>query len=190
MKKLVQAVALTLLLVGSTVIAQAQKIGYLNSAALLAELPEVKKADANLTALQKQLQKQGEAMAARMQTKYQQAMEDAKSGKLTKAQEEQASKELQVMQAELGKFEEKMQRDLGAKREALLSPILKRVDDAIKAVAKEKGYKMVFDSSTGAIVYADGDDITAFVKVKLGMAATAGKAPAVVSPAAGGRKGK
>ncbi len=185
MKRLFQAVVLTLFFIGTTTVAQAQKIGYLNSAALLAELPEVKKADANLTALQKQLQKQGEAMAARMQTRYQQAMDQAKT--MTDAQKEQASKELQQMQAEIGKFEEKMQRDLSAKREALLSPILKRVDDAIKAVAKEKGYKMIFDSSTGAIVYADGDDISAFVKAKLGMAATAGKAPAVVSPASKGK---
>ena len=40
---------------------------------------------------------------------------------------------------------------------------------------------MIFDSSTGAIVYADGDDITPFVKGKLGMTVTAG-AP-VSSPA-------
>ena len=112
-------------------------------------------------------------------------MEQAKT--MTDAQKEQASKELQVMQAEISKFEEKMQRDLGTKREGLLSPILKRVDDAIKAVAKEKGYKMIFDSSTGAIVYADGDDISAFVKAKLGMAATPGAAPKVVS---GVKKGK
>lgn len=37
----------------------AQKFGYLNSQALLAELPEVKQADANLQALQTQLEKKG-----------------------------------------------------------------------------------------------------------------------------------
>jgi outer membrane protein len=183
MKQFIQLGLFAAAMLCGSVVAQAQKIGYLNSAALLAEVPEVKKADANLSALQKQMQKQGEGMAQRMQAKYQAALE--KGDKLSKAEQEQVGKELQVAQSELAKFEEKMQRDLGTKREALLSPILKRVDDAIKAVAKEKGYKMIFDSSTGAIVYADGDDITVFVKAKLGMAATPGKAPAtVVSPSA------
>ena len=189
MKQLIQASLFAAAMFCGVNAAQAQKIGYLNSAALLAEVPEVKKADANLSALQKQMQKQGEGMAQRMQAKYQAAMERGQKGTLPKAEEEQISKELQVAQSELAKFEEKMQKDLATKREALLSPILKRVDDAIKVVAKEKGYKMIFDSSTGAIVYADGDDITVFVKAKLGMAATPGKAPAtVVSPSAGKKK--
>ena len=189
---MIKAVKLGLLLCAmlcTTLTTQAQKIGYLNSAALLAEMPEVKKADANLSALQKQMQKQGEAMQTKMQAQYQAAMEKAQKGSLPKAEEEQTSKSLQQQQQQLAKFEEDMQKSLGAKREALLSPILKRVDDAIKVVAKEKGYKMIFDSSTGAIVYADGDDITVFVKAKLGMAATPGKAPAtVVSPTVGKKK--
>lgn len=52
-----------------------------------------------------------------------------------------------------------------AKREELLKPILTKVDDAIKAVAKESGYAMIFDTSTGAMLFAaDTDDVTALMK--------------------------
>ncbi|MBC7774905.1 MAG: OmpH family outer membrane protein, partial [Phycisphaerae bacterium] len=39
-----------------------------------------------------------------------------------------------------------------------------------KAVAKENGYAMVFDTSTGAMLFAsDSDDLTELVKKKLGL---------------------
>ena len=191
MKKIIALLAFAIAALASTT-TQAQKIGYINSAALLAEMPEVKKADANLSALEKQLVKQGEAMQARMQEKYKATMEKAQKNQLSKPEEEQASKELQQMQAELQKFEEKIKRDLAAKREALYSPVLKRVYDMIKVVSKEKGYELILDASTGAIVYADGDknNITPLVKARLGVAASPGAAtaPSVkTTPAATGK---
>ena len=52
---LLTAVLLTGSIGGNTL--KAQKFGYLNSQAILAELPEVKQSEAELEALQKQLQK-------------------------------------------------------------------------------------------------------------------------------------
>jgi outer membrane protein len=52
-----------------TVALQAQKFGYINSQAMMAELPKVKQADSDMEAYQKQLQKKGQDMVTAFQTK-------------------------------------------------------------------------------------------------------------------------
>ena len=67
----------------------AQKFGYLNSQALLSELPEVKQADANLQALQAQLEKKGQQMVSELENKYKDLtyIFDSSAGILLYAQE-------------------------------------------------------------------------------------------------------
>jgi len=146
----------------------AQKFGYLNSAALLQEMPEVKEAEANLATLQKQLQAKGQKMVEDFQTKY---------ADLESRQQEIAPKDLEVEvqklrdeEANIGKYEQDMQRQLAEKRETLLQPILDRVNAAIKELAEAEGYTYIFDSSAGVLLYADeSTDVTDKVKTKLGM---------------------
>ncbi len=60
------------------------------------------------------------------------------------------------------------------KNAELFNPIQVKADAAIKAVSKEKGYAYVFDTANPALVFFDGgEDITALVKTKLGISATA-----------------
>ncbi len=92
------------------------------------------------------------------------------SGILTPLQAQQRQAELQKQQEYIQKFEQDAQQLVSAKREELLKPILLKVDEAIKAVATENGYAMIFDTSTGAMLFAnDTDDVTALVKKKLGL---------------------
>ena len=52
----------------------------------------------------------------------------------------------------------------------MFKPILKRIDTAIKAVAKEYGYFYIFDSSSGVLLFVpESRDVTNLVKKKLGM---------------------
>jgi outer membrane protein len=150
--------------------AEAQKFGYTNSQAILMEMPDVKRADAKLADLQKQLQKKGEQMLKAYQTKRADLQRRYDGGEISPAQ---ANKELEALGQEeqkLMKYEQDMMTQLGQKREELIKPILQKVQDAIDAVAKEKGYKYVIDSSTGVLLYADpSNDITSSVKAKLGM---------------------
>ncbi len=63
MNKMLKLAALALFLtVGMATSLTAQKFGYVNSTAILAELPAVRAAEADLEALQKQLQKRGQDM--------------------------------------------------------------------------------------------------------------------------------
>jgi len=149
--------------------ADAQKFGYLNSKALLAEMPEVKQANSNLEALQKQLQKRGQQMLTTLQTNYQDLQRKEQQGELSPKQLEEEAKLLKQKEEELGKFEQDMQKQLLEKENQLLQPILEKVNQAIRAVAQENGYTYIFDASLGFILYADeASDVTNLVKAKLG----------------------
>ena len=150
----------------------AQKFGYLNSAAILQEMPEVKQAEADLEVLQKQLQSRGETMLQEFQAKYQELERKNQQGEISPKELEEESQALKADENKLAQFEQDMQRQVLERRDALLQPILDRVNTAIEAVAKEEGYTYIFDASpgTGILLYADeSTDIVEKVKAKLGM---------------------
>ncbi|MDX1939917.1 MAG: OmpH family outer membrane protein [Saprospiraceae bacterium] len=149
--------------------AQAQKFGYINSNAILAEMPLVKQADATLEALQKQLQKKGQGMVEQFQKDYAAVQQKVERGELSPKQQEEEAKKLETAQADIQKFEQEMVQQLQTKRNELMDPILKSVNDAIQAIAKEGGFQFIFDEAV--LLYKDTSmDVTAQVKAKLGIA--------------------
>lgn len=146
----------------------AQKYGYVNSTLILSELPESKQMDVNLQALSEQLKKKGTQMLTAYRQKEEAAMKEKERGTLSPVEEEKILAELQEKQQELMTFEGEMQNDLVAKRNELLNPILEKMNTAIQEVAKENGYKMIFDSQV--LLYAEEDaDLSAKVRAKLGI---------------------
>ena len=149
-----------------------QKFGYLNSAALLQEMPEVKGAEANLETLQKQLQSKGQKMLEEFQAKYIELERKNSQGEIAPKLLDEEAKKLKEDETKIAAYEQDMQRQIYEKRETLLQPILDRVNEAIKAVAAEEGYAYVFDASpgNGILLYADeATNLMDKVKVKLGM---------------------
>jgi len=68
------------------------------------------------------------------------------------------------------KFGEDAQQNITRKREELLKPILEKVNQAIKDVAKAHGFIMVVDSGSGVLLFADYSiDIMPLVKKALGL---------------------
>ena len=100
---LLTAVVLMGVMGGNTL--SAQKFGYLNSQAILAELPEVKQSEAELEALQKQLQKKGQTMLETLQADYQVMQKKVDSGELSPKMQEEEGKKLQVREEDLNKFQ-------------------------------------------------------------------------------------
>ena len=161
---------MTTMLFAGAVQSEAQQIAYVNSSKLLAELPEVKKADSNLNTLQKQMQTKGQEMVQELQAKYQELAQKEKQGELSPKQIQEQAAKLQQEEQEIAKYEQEMMQTVNKKREELLQPILDKINNIITEVAKENGYNMVLDSSSGVVLYADeSDDITDKVKAKLGM---------------------
>jgi outer membrane protein len=172
MKYLLKYTLILALALGVSSNISAQKFGYLNSAAILQEMPEVKQAEADLEVLQKQLQARGETMLLEFQTKYQELERKNQQGEISPKELEEESQALKADETKLAQFEQDMQRQVLERRDALLKPILDRVNAAIAEVAKEEGYTYIFDASpgTGILLYADeSTDVVEKVKAKLGM---------------------
>lgn len=170
MKKLIKISFLFVALLCMTSTLQAQKFGYVFSMQILAEFPETKQADANLESLQKVLQKKFEDKYAAAQKEAAQLQADFEAGKLSPVQQEEAQKKLAAREKEILDFQQDIQKQIADKREALYGPILEKVDAAIKEVAKEGSYTMVFNADAQVLLYADeSTNLTDQVKSKLGM---------------------
>jgi len=188
MRKLINVfvVAAGLLFTANMANAQ-QKIGHVNSEDVFANLPESKSAQTTLENLSKTKQAEIDVMIKEYQTKMTAAQAKAKTR--SEANKESVDKELQTAETELQDLEKrigdartKAQQDLGTKQGELFQPIQAKVATAISAIAKEKSLAYVFDIANGQggnnlVFWEGGDDITAAVKTKLGISATA-KAPA------------
>jgi outer membrane protein len=167
-------VAAGLFFAGNMAMAQ-QKFGHINSADLLQSMPEMKTADANFQTYAKAKQTTLELMGAERQklvTTY-----EEKYKTLSEANKASLEKELttlatsiQDMEKRITESQEKAQEELTAKRTELYQPVFKKAEDAVKVVAKEKGFSYVFDVSQPGVVYFDGgEDLLVAVKTKLGI---------------------
>lgn len=148
----------------------APKYGHMNLGNLLEMLPDTKKANDDLKVFADKLSAKDDSLTKAFQvavTNYQTAYQ---SGTLTPVQAQTRETELQKEQEAIQKFEQEAQQLVTNERERLLKPILERVDAAIKAVAIENQYLMVFDTSSGSMLFAaETEDVTALVKKKMGI---------------------
>lgn len=148
----------------------AQKIGHLNSAAILSEMPEVLAADAELETLQKQLIAQAQRKVESLQMQYQELVRKEQQGDLSPRQLQEEQLRLREKEQELGMEEQNIQNTLMNKRNQLINPILERVQNAIDQVAKENNFQYILDTSGGSVLFADdANDITRMVRTKLGI---------------------
>lgn len=151
---------------------QAQtKSAHINLGNLISEMPEAIAANSELEAYQGQLISKGEDMAKAFETDYIAFANAVQSGSLPPVEQQQQQQTLEAKQQEILAYEQQIIQLVDQKRAELLSPIIKKAQDAIDAVAKEQSIQLVFDTSIfGTIMYAaDSEDIMPLVKAKLGM---------------------
>ena len=153
-----------------TININAQKFGYINSTELLMTHPDVKSADSQLQAYQKQLFAKGQQMAQEFQKHYEAYVKDVNSGLLSKIQMQERESALAQEQNKIREYELEMQQKVAKKREELYKPILDKIQNAINEVGKENNYTFIFDAGTGGILHADSsDNVLNLVKAKLGL---------------------
>ncbi|HPH66286.1 MAG TPA: OmpH family outer membrane protein [Kofleriaceae bacterium] len=142
------------------------KFGHIDSELVLANMPQTKKAEAQLATFRADLAKQIEAAQKKIQKHYETVMAQAQAGKLTPADQNQAEASLQKEQSELEAMVAANEKRLVSKRQELFSPVVAALNAAVAAVAKEKGYSFIFEKT--AVLYAEpAADVTEFVKAKL-----------------------
>ena len=151
-------------------IANAQvKIAHVNTAEILDAMPDKSKAEKSLEKYYGELQSQLETMAKEYQTK----MQDYEANQATMSNLVKQSKEKEIvdLQTRITQFQANAENEFENKRAELLKPILDKIQNAINAVGKEKGYTYMLDLATGAAVYVGDNavDATKDVKSKLGI---------------------
>lgn len=167
MKRVYLIISAALLICASL---SAQKFGYINSQQLIQQIPQVKEANAELEAMKKQYEKQGQDKVASFQKKYQDLERKQAQGEISPKQLETEAQVLKQEEMAIAKFQQEIQQKIYEKSETLLKPIRDKIQNAINEVAKENGFTYIFDQSMGIILYADDTaDVSSLVKAKLGM---------------------
>ena len=170
MKRVFKVLFLGVALFMMSGVANAQvKIAHVNTAEVLDAMPDKAKAEKSLEKYYDELQNQLQAMAKEYQTK----MQDYEANQATMSNLVKQSKEKEIvdLQTRIQQFQLNAEDEFANKRAELLKPMLDKIQNAINAVGKEKGYTYVLDLATGAAVYVGTDavDCTSAVKAKLGI---------------------
>jgi outer membrane protein len=162
------------ILLGSTTASAQLKFGHLNSAELVSDMPETKKADEELKKYTEDLQAQFQSMNQDLQTKYSEYQ--AKGSTLSDAIREIKAKEISDLQGRIDEFQQSAQETVSRKKEELYGPIINRANKAVKDVGKAGKYTYILDTSVGTVIYfQESDDISNAVRKELGMPPAAPK---------------
>jgi len=118
--------------------AQGAKFGHINSAELLSAMPEVKDADKKLQEFAASLENQLKLMTNEYQTKVQ--TYQSQQASMADPIKDAKVKEITDLEGRIQEFQQTAQESVSKKKEELYSPILKKAENAIVDLAKEKGY--------------------------------------------------
>ncbi|WP_299160325.1 OmpH family outer membrane protein [uncultured Tenacibaculum sp.] len=168
MKHLKTLLLVAIFTIGLGGMANAQKTAHINTDKLLAEMPATKSMKAELEKLNKTYRDDIEAMYKKLEAKIKKYEAEGKSQ--TQEINQKRAVEVQQDRLRITKAEQSAGQEMQKKYQEKTLPILKKAEDAIKAVASEKGIIYVFDATPGKglIVYDKGEDIYGAVKAKLG----------------------
>lgn len=146
----------------------AQKFGKVNTQVVVQSLPDYAKAQGEMAALSKQKENDLKSMQDELTCKAQE-YEKSKSA-MNPTKQKETEEELQGLNAKIQQAYQDAQKELSEKNNALLEPILTKVQNAITAVGKAGGYTSIFEIGTSGIVFFGDNvkDVTEEVKAKIG----------------------
>ena len=165
MKKLIAGAVMAL---GIFSASAQSKIGYISTDELIALMPEAAKVNTELNEYQTSLMQQGQTLQAEADKKREQYYKDSIT--LTASMKEIRRDELVKLYTRLQNYDQEAQEKASQYAQTKVAPIREKAMEAIKAVAKEKGYGYVIDNSSNLLlVMPPGDDLLPLVKTKLGI---------------------
>ena len=149
------------LFIGGTSLMQAQsKVAHINTQELIAAMPDMKTAQAEMDKLGKTYEADIKAMV----TEYQNKMKLYEAEATSKTDEENGKRlnEVQTMQQNIQQFQGEAQQQMQNKEIDLLKPITEKAKTAILKVARAQGFQYVLDSTQGGgVIMSDGKDLLA-----------------------------
>ena len=146
----------------------AQKFGKVNTQAVVQSLPDYAKAQGEMAALSKQKENDLKSMQDELTRKAQEY--DKSKSAMNPTKQKETEEELQGLNAKIQQAYQDAQKELSEKNNALLEPILTKVQNAITAVGKAGGYTSIFEIGTSGVVFFGDNvkDVTEEVKAKVG----------------------
>ena len=148
----------------------AQKFGHIKMQEIVSVMPEYTKAQADINGMQKDFENEIKRAQDDIAKKYAEYQQD--QANLPKNIQERRQKELQELTEKSMLLQQDAQQQLEQSWMQMLQPIVKKIEDAIKAVGQEGGYVYIFDLNSTNIPYVSetlSTDVTAAVKTKLGI---------------------
>lgn len=147
-----------------------QKFGYVNTQEILAKMTDVKIANIQLDAYEKELATKGEEMMLKFENQYKLYMNEVNAGQLSKIQMATKEEELVLKREEIKRFEQEAEMMMEKKRQELFEPILTKIDAEIDKLGKEGNYTMIFDSAQGLLLHAsEAENLISIIKTRLGI---------------------
>jgi outer membrane protein len=163
-------------------ILSAQKVAHLDFDSLVSRMPETREVKEQSRLYMNTLNQTMANMDKELQSKYQDYL--SVRDKLSDDEKKKREEELSMLQQKIQYFRQQAEEDYQNKLTGLTLPLVEKAKKAIEAVAREKGYKYVFDLS-GRILYSEpGDDILMLTEKKLN------SMPAAKTPTANGQPEK
>lgn len=168
MKQVKQIVVAFMLFVAATSFVSAQsKVAHIDVTQLLAAMPEMKTAEAELKKLQETYNADIQASMTELRNKFTQYQNEAPSK--SKEENDKRAVELQGFEKNIGDAQQAAQQEFQKKQAELFGPISEKAKAAIEKVAAAQGYDYVMDAQAGGgLIVAKGKDLLADVKKELG----------------------
>ena len=174
MNRKMLVLAVLIVLGAAKVQAQDFKIGYTFLDGIVFAMPEIESINSQLETTQGQLNKQVESKQTEFQNKYTELQQLAQDPNANQLVLQERQNELQQLDESLRKFSAQAEQALSAKQGELMSPVYKKVQEAIEEVRKEKGFAMIVNAQIGVsgnVILSSDEayDITKDVFAKLGV---------------------
>ncbi len=148
--------------------AQSMRIGYIDAASILQDMPERARAEQELQRYAQQLDQQIQQMLMEYQKKLEEYQKNFETW--PESVREIKQKELADLESNIQEFRLRAQQELQQKQQELLQPLIDKIKQAAQQVARERGYDYVFDASAGVfLVLPPAHDLTPYVRQKLGL---------------------
>jgi outer membrane protein len=143
-----------------------QKIGHVNLDSLISLMPEFKTAKEKSESKLKSL----ESFLMNLKGEYDQKVQKAQTDYNTMSEIERKNieEELAGMQQRIQARQTEAQNEYQVYNNSMLKPIYDKAKKAIEKVAKASGYKYIFDTTAGNVLYSEAsDDVIMLVKKEL-----------------------
>lgn len=145
--------------------AQDANIAYVDYDGLISDLPDIMEADRQIQAINAEWEQRMEREFNEFQAKVQQYQNMAEEGLLSPREIQEKEQELEQERDKVMGLQNEMERDVRAKRNEILRPLIEKLDTAISQIAEEKGINYVLDSSAGDLLFfEEANDISREVR--------------------------